>query len=173
MIQEAWPASNRGRQTDAQALLLSNAHAGAHRDKLDGAWGGIPEARQESGRGVADLYEVMKGTDMAFITAASVAETVPGAAPIIRQSAKEARADHRWSRARSHSRRQRAQSRSRDRQSSRSIHTLIGHPHTDPCTAGGQEGKPAEAFRHAMTCSAGNPGITSYHCARVDQPRLR
>jgi cell division protein FtsZ len=79
--------------TDAQALLLSNS---AHRvrigDKLTrglGA-GGNPEIGQKAAEESAEeLYEVLKGTDMAFIAAGIGGGTGTGAAPIIAQIAKE------------------------------------------------------------------------------------
>ena len=79
--------------TDAQALLLSNS---AHRvrigDKLTrglGA-GGNPEIGQKAAEESAEeLYEVLKGADMAFIAAGIGGGTGTGAAPIIAQIAKE------------------------------------------------------------------------------------
>ncbi|MCJ7708667.1 MAG: cell division protein FtsZ [Anaerolineales bacterium] len=79
--------------TDAQALLLSNS---AHRvrigDKLTrglGA-GGNPEIGQKAAEESAEeLYEVLNGTDMAFIAAGIGGGTGTGAAPIIAQIAKE------------------------------------------------------------------------------------
>ena len=79
--------------TDAQALLLSNS---SHRvrigDKLTrglGA-GGNPEIGQKAAEESAEeLYEVLKGTDMAFIAAGIGGGTGTGAAPIIAQIAKE------------------------------------------------------------------------------------
>ncbi len=79
--------------TDAQALLLSNAPTRVRvGDKLTrglGA-GGIPEVGQRAAEESAEeLYEVLKGTDMAFITAGIGGGTGTGAAPIIAQIAKE------------------------------------------------------------------------------------
>jgi cell division protein FtsZ len=79
--------------TDAQALLLSNARTRVRiGDKLTrglGA-GGNPEVGQKAAEESAeDLYEVLKGTDMAFITAGIGGGTGTGAAPIIAQIAKE------------------------------------------------------------------------------------
>ena len=79
--------------TDAQALLLSNS---SHRvrigDKLTrglGA-GGNPEIGQKAAEESAEeLYEVLKGTDMAFIAAGIGGGTGTGAAPVIAQIAKE------------------------------------------------------------------------------------
>ncbi len=79
--------------TDAQALLLSNAPMRVRiGDKLTrglGA-GGNPEIGQKAAEESADeLYEVLKGTDMAFIAAGIGGGTGTGAVPIIAQVAKE------------------------------------------------------------------------------------
>jgi cell division protein FtsZ len=79
--------------TDAQALLLSNAPKRVRiGDKLTrglGA-GGNPEVGQRAAEESADdLYEVLKGTDMAFIAAGIGGGTGTGAVPIIAQIAKE------------------------------------------------------------------------------------
>jgi cell division protein FtsZ len=80
--------------TDAQALLLSNASTRVRiGDKLTrglGA-GGNPEIGQKAAEESAEeLYEVLRGTDMAFIAAGIGGGTGTGAAPIIAQIAKEA-----------------------------------------------------------------------------------
>jgi cell division protein FtsZ len=80
--------------TDAQALLLSNSPMRVRiGDKLTrglGA-GGNPEIGQKAAEESAEeLYEVLKGTDMAFIAAGIGGGTGTGAAPVIAQIAKEA-----------------------------------------------------------------------------------
>ena len=79
--------------TDAQALLLSDATTRVRiGDKLTrglGA-GGDPEIGKKAAEESADdLYEVLKGCDMVFITAGIGGGTGTGAAPIITQIAKE------------------------------------------------------------------------------------
>lgn len=79
--------------TDAQALLLSNAPARVRiGDKLTrglGA-GGDPEVgRKAAEESAEDLYEVLKGSDMVFIAAGIGGGTGTGAAPVIAQIAKE------------------------------------------------------------------------------------
>lgn len=79
--------------TDAQALLLSNAATRVRiGDKLTrglGA-GGNPEIGQKAAEESAEeIYEVLKGSDMVFITAGIGGGTGTGAAPIVSQIAKE------------------------------------------------------------------------------------
>ncbi len=79
--------------TDAQALLLSKAPAKVQiGDKLTrglGA-GGNPEVGRKSAEETADdLYSVLKGSDMVFVTAGLGGGTGTGAAPIVAQIAKE------------------------------------------------------------------------------------
>lgn len=79
--------------TDAQALLLSKAPNKVQiGDKLTrglGA-GGNPEVGRKSAEETADdLYSVLKGSDMVFITAGLGGGTGTGAAPIVAQIAKE------------------------------------------------------------------------------------
>jgi cell division protein FtsZ len=79
--------------TDAQALLLSNAATRVRiGDKLTrglGA-GGDPEVGKKAAEESAeDLYSVIKGCDMVFITAGIGGGTGTGAAPIVAQIAKE------------------------------------------------------------------------------------
>lgn len=79
--------------TDAQALLLSDAPTRVRiGDKLTrglGA-GGDPEIGKKAAEESAeDLYEVIRGCDMVFITAGIGGGTGTGAAPIIAQIAKE------------------------------------------------------------------------------------
>ena len=79
--------------TDAQALLLSNASTRVRiGDKVTrglGA-GGNPEVGAKAAEESADeLYEVLKGTDMVFVTAGLGGGTGTGAAPVVAQIAKE------------------------------------------------------------------------------------
>ncbi|NPV76584.1 MAG: cell division protein FtsZ [Anaerolineae bacterium] len=79
--------------TDAQALLLSKAPTRVRiGDKVTrglGA-GGNPEMGQKAAEESADeLYEVLKGSDMVFVTAGLGGGTGTGAAPIVAQIAKE------------------------------------------------------------------------------------
>ncbi len=79
--------------TDAQALLLSKASTKVQiGDKLTrglGA-GGNPEIGRKSAEETADdLYSVLKGSDMVFVTAGLGGGTGTGAAPIVAQIAKE------------------------------------------------------------------------------------
>ncbi len=79
--------------TDAQALLLSKAPIKVQiGDKLTrglGA-GGNPEVGRKSAEETADdLYTVLKGSDMVFVTAGLGGGTGTGAAPIVAQIAKE------------------------------------------------------------------------------------
>jgi len=82
-----------GINTDAQALLLSNAPRRVRiGDKLTrglGA-GGNPEVGQKAAEESAEeLYEVLRGTDMVFIAAGLGGGTGTGAAPIVAQIARE------------------------------------------------------------------------------------
>ncbi|MBN1303919.1 MAG: cell division protein FtsZ [Anaerolineales bacterium] len=79
--------------TDAQALMLSKAPKRVRLgDKLTrglGA-GGNPETGHKAAEESADeLYEVMKGSDMIFVTAGMGGGTGTGAAPVVAQIAKE------------------------------------------------------------------------------------
>jgi cell division protein FtsZ len=79
--------------TDAQALLLSNAptrvRIGEKLTRGLGA-GGNPEiGRKAAEESAEELYEVMKGSDMVFITGGMGGGTGTGAAPIVAQIAKE------------------------------------------------------------------------------------
>jgi cell division protein FtsZ len=79
--------------TDAQALMLSKAQTRVRiGDKLTRGLGsgGDPEVgRKASEESAEELYNVLKGADMAFITAGIGGGTGTGAAPIISQIAKE------------------------------------------------------------------------------------
>jgi cell division protein FtsZ len=79
--------------TDGQALLLSRAETRVRiGDKVTrglGA-GGLPETGRKSAEESAEeLYEVLKGSDMVFVTAGMGGGTGTGAAPIVAQIAKE------------------------------------------------------------------------------------
>jgi cell division protein FtsZ len=79
--------------TDAQALMLANAPARVRLgDKLTrglGA-GGDPEIGRKAAEESADeLYNVLKGSDMVFVTAGMGGGTGTGAAPVVAQIAKE------------------------------------------------------------------------------------
>jgi cell division protein FtsZ len=79
--------------TDAQALLLSNASTRVRiGEKLTrglGA-GGDPKVGQKAAEESADeLYDILKGADMVFITSGMGGGTGTGAAPIVAQIAKE------------------------------------------------------------------------------------
>jgi cell division protein FtsZ len=79
--------------TDAQALLLSKAQTrvriGEKVTRGLGA-GGISEVgRKAAEESAEELYEVLKGTDMVFVTAGMGGGTGTGAAPIVAQIAKE------------------------------------------------------------------------------------
>jgi cell division protein FtsZ len=79
--------------TDAQALMLSNAPKRVRiGDKLTRGLGvgGDPELGQKAAEESADeLYQVLQGTDMVFITAGMGGGTGTGAAPIVARIAKE------------------------------------------------------------------------------------
>lgn len=79
--------------TDAQALLLSKAskrvRIGDKSTRGLGA-GGNPEfGRKAAEESAEELYEVLKGSDMVFVTAGLGGGTGTGAAPIVAQIAKE------------------------------------------------------------------------------------
>ena len=82
--------------TDAQALMLSKAPMRVRLgDKLTrglGA-GGDPEVGRKAAEESADeLYNVLKGSDMVFVTAGMGGGTGTGAAPVVAQIAKESHA---------------------------------------------------------------------------------
>jgi cell division protein FtsZ len=82
-----------GINTDAQALLLSKAKTRVRiGDKLTrglGA-GGNPEIGRKAAEESADeIYEVLRGADMVFITCGMGGGTGTGAAPIVAQAARE------------------------------------------------------------------------------------
>jgi cell division protein FtsZ len=79
--------------TDAQALLLSNAPTRVRiGDKVTrglGAGGNPENGRKAAEESAEELYEVLKGSDMVFVTAGLGGGTGTGAAPIVAQIAKE------------------------------------------------------------------------------------
>ncbi len=79
--------------TDAQALLLSKATARVRiGEKLTRGLGsgGDPDMGRKAAEELAEhMYEVLKGSDMVFITAGMGGGTGTGAAPVIAQIAKE------------------------------------------------------------------------------------
>jgi cell division protein FtsZ len=79
--------------TDAQALLLANAPTRVRiGDKLTRGLGsgGDPErGRKAAEESAEDLYEVLKGSDMVFVTAGIGGGTGTGAAPVVAQIARE------------------------------------------------------------------------------------
>ncbi len=79
--------------TDAQALMLSNAPTRVRiGDKLTRGLGvgGDPELGRKAAEESADeLYEVLRGSDMVFITAGMGGGTGTGAAPVIAKIARE------------------------------------------------------------------------------------
>ena len=82
--------------TDGQALLLSNAPVKVRiGDKLTRGMGsgGDPEiGRKAAEESAEELYEVMRGADMVFVTAGIGGGTGTGAAPVISQIAREVKA---------------------------------------------------------------------------------
>lgn len=79
--------------TDAQALLLSNAptrvRIGDKSTRGLGAGGNPESGRKAAEESAEELYEVLKGSDMVFVTAGLGGGTGTGAAPIVAQIAKE------------------------------------------------------------------------------------
>ncbi len=79
--------------TDAQALLLSKAptrvRIGEKVTRGLGAGGNPEVGRKAAEESAEELYEVLKGSDMVFVTAGLGGGTGTGAAPIVAQIAKE------------------------------------------------------------------------------------
>jgi cell division protein FtsZ len=79
--------------TDAQALLLSKAmtrvRIGDKVTKGLGAGGNPEVGRKAAEESAEELYEVLKGSDMVFVTAGMGGGTGTGAVPIVAQIAKE------------------------------------------------------------------------------------
>jgi cell division protein FtsZ len=71
--------------TDSQALLLSEAptrvHIGEKSTRGLGAGGNPEQGEKAADESVEDLYEVLKGSDMVFVTAGMGGGTGTGAAP--------------------------------------------------------------------------------------------
>lgn len=79
--------------TDSQALLLSKAptrvRIGEKSTKGLGAGGDPEQGQKAANESEDDLYEVLKGSDMVFITAGMGGGTGTGAAPVIAKVARE------------------------------------------------------------------------------------
>jgi cell division protein FtsZ len=79
--------------TDAQALMLSAAttrvRIGEKLTRGLGSGGNPEQGRKAAEESAEELYEVLKGADMVFITAGMGGGTGTGAAPIVSQIAKE------------------------------------------------------------------------------------
>jgi cell division protein FtsZ len=79
--------------TDAQALLLSNAQTRVRiGEKLTrglGSGGNPEQGRKAAEESAEDLYEVLKGADMVFVTSGMGGGTGTGASAIVAQIAKE------------------------------------------------------------------------------------
>jgi len=79
--------------TDAQALMLSSApirvRIGEKLTRGLGSGGNPEQGRKAAEESAEELYEVLKGADMVFITAGMGGGTGTGASPIIAQVAKE------------------------------------------------------------------------------------
>ncbi|MHB1481153.1 MAG: cell division protein FtsZ, partial [Bellilinea sp.] len=79
--------------TDAQALLLSKAptrvRIGDKSTRGLGAGGNPEVGRKAAEESAEELYEVLKGSDMVFVTSGLGGGTGTGAAPIVAQIAKE------------------------------------------------------------------------------------
>lgn len=79
--------------TDAQALMLSKAptrvRVGDKTTRGLGAGGNPEQGRKAAEESAEELYEVLKGSDMVFVTAGLGGGTGTGAAPVVAQIAKE------------------------------------------------------------------------------------
>jgi cell division protein FtsZ len=79
--------------TDAQALLLSNAptrvRVGEKLTRGLGSGGDPQQGEKAAQESIEDLYEVLKGSDMVFITAGMGGGTGTGAAPVAAKVARE------------------------------------------------------------------------------------
>ncbi len=79
--------------TDAQALMRSNAatrvRIGEKLTRGLGSGGDAELGKKAAEESIEDLYEVLKGSDMVFITSGMGGGTGTGAAPIVAQVAKE------------------------------------------------------------------------------------
>ncbi|HSM58566.1 MAG TPA: cell division protein FtsZ [Candidatus Sulfomarinibacteraceae bacterium] len=79
--------------TDSQALLLSDAptrvHIGEKSTRGLGAGGDPEQGEKAAAESVEDIYEVLKGSDMVFVTAGMGGGTGTGAAPTVAKVARE------------------------------------------------------------------------------------
>jgi cell division protein FtsZ len=79
--------------TDSQALLLSNAptrvHIGEKSTRGLGAGGNPEQGEKAASESIEDLHEVLKGSDMVFVTAGMGGGTGTGAAPVLAKVARE------------------------------------------------------------------------------------
>lgn len=79
--------------TDSQALLLSQAptrvHIGEKATRGLGAGGNPEMGEKAAAESVEELYEVLKGSDMVFVTAGMGGGTGTGAAPVVAKVARE------------------------------------------------------------------------------------
>lgn len=79
--------------TDSQALLLSDAptrvHIGEKSTRGLGAGGDPEQGEKAAAESVEDLYEVLKGSDMVFVTAGMGGGTGTGATPTVAKVAQE------------------------------------------------------------------------------------
>ena len=79
--------------TDNQALLLSNAptrvRIGDKSTRGLGSGGNPEKGEKAANESVEELYEVLKGADMVFITAGMGGGTGTGAAPVVAKVARE------------------------------------------------------------------------------------
>jgi cell division protein FtsZ len=79
--------------TDAQALLLSNAptrvRIGEKLTRGLGSGGDPQQGEKAAHESAEDLYEVLKGSDMVFVTAGMGGGTGTGAAPVVAKVARE------------------------------------------------------------------------------------
>jgi cell division protein FtsZ len=79
--------------TDSQALLLSNApvrvHIGEKSTRGLGAGGDPGIGEKAANESIDDLYEVLQGSDMVFVTAGMGGGTGTGAAPLVAKVARE------------------------------------------------------------------------------------
>ncbi|NLF62984.1 MAG: cell division protein FtsZ [Chloroflexi bacterium] len=79
--------------TDSQALLLSEAptrvHIGEKATRGLGAGGNPEMGEKAASESIEELYEVLKGSDMVFVTAGMGGGTGTGAAPVVAKVARE------------------------------------------------------------------------------------
>ena len=79
--------------TDSQALLLSNAptrvRIGEKLTRGLGAGGHPEHGEKAANESIEELYQILEGSDMVFVTAGMGGGTGTGAAPVIAKAAKE------------------------------------------------------------------------------------